>query len=177
MKVGFHGQEHLTDIIKRKQQEDKSHGYALWGYGGTLCHPHIVINPFIKSHNISETDLVVCFTVTNSPFVGSNIRATEYSSDGVHWNILDTHDVMDSRFALVISDIVPAHFDIDLTQYSIANGPSKGKQLSEYFRYRVDKAVAVRTPNDSESRKNCLISFTARLVEPYAISVRHQPLA
>ena len=46
MKVGVHARESLEDIIERKDKEIRDAGYALWGYGGSTCHPSTMVQPF-----------------------------------------------------------------------------------------------------------------------------------
>ena len=49
MKVGTHAQESLEAIIARKTREIEQAGFALWGYGGSTCHPQTMVQPFVRS--------------------------------------------------------------------------------------------------------------------------------
>ena len=39
MKVGPHSGMSLSDIIKSKKEEEKTHGVHYWGYSGVFCQP------------------------------------------------------------------------------------------------------------------------------------------
>lgn len=173
MKVGFHGAEELEDIIKRKQDEIKQVGYCFWGYGGTLCHPIRLVQPFVNSLFSSKGEIEVLFVETKSPFRFQGTLAKEYSPNGSFWTpIPNGIRVASSRFALVLAKLKRVNLEIDISQYKIAYGPSKGKSLGGYLRGRVDKALAIASPDGDATTALIPVAFRAVLVAPYAILVR-----
>jgi len=170
MKVGFHGRESLAEILDRKLAEEREHGKALWGYGGTLCHPIRVVQPFAQSSNLPVKVLLV---ETRSPFESSGVFATEWSTDGQSWERFQSPLVMDSKHALVIKNLRRIVGEVDLSYYQVAYGPSEGRPLEEYFRFRVDKAVARRLNSSRAPTRAVSVVAVADLVPPHAILVRH----
>lgn len=175
MKVGLHGVESLDKIIQRKNKEEADTGYCLWGYGGSLCHPLRVVKPF-SAQMPYPTKIKVVFVRTASPFINTDSRrADEYSDDGLAWSSLPiTTNVFASKFALVLKNLKESTETICLDDYAVALGPSAGTPLSKYVRFRVDKACALKRNIQPSSMEITPVAFTADLVEPYAILVRHQ---
>ena len=133
-----------------------------------MLHPHKVIQPYIEK---TKKKITVCFIKTPSPFHSSKAHTKELSLDGKAWQPLGKHKITASKYALAINGIKPASFDISLGRYAVAAGPSEGKPLEDYFRFRVDKALAIKS-RKVKLDKLVHISFTAILVSPYTISVR-----
>jgi len=173
MKVGFHGIEELDAIIERKQLEIRQTGFAFWGYGGTLCHPLLAIQPFINSLFSQREKVEVLFVVTSSPFHSKGTDVSEFSIDGVNWQDMPKGiRVSSSKFALVITGLEKIDGLIDASCYEIAFGPSKGKPLASYFRGRVDKAVITLCDRRADIQTIIPVAFRATLVSPHAILVR-----
>ena len=175
MKVGLHGNETLADIISRKQNEELVAGFCFWGYGGNLCHPFSVVQPFAQNLLTPARRIRAVFVKTTSPFFGDHIEpADEYSINGMDWLSLPKGiSVTASKFALVLKNLRQTSESICYGSYSVAVGPSAGKSLRDYMRFRVDKAVAVRN-NSPDDGPVVAVDFTADLIEPYAISVRRR---
>lgn len=169
MKVGFHGIESLEAIFERKMDEERRFGNVLWGYGGTLCHPLRVVQPFASFAQMSTKVVLIA---TPSPFVSDGNYATEWSEDGTAWREFTSPRVMDSRFALVLKNLRFAEERLDLSLYEVAIGPSEGKILSEYLRFRVDKAIGRRSEVPASQQKLVSVAAVADLAPPYAILVR-----
>lgn len=177
MKVGFHGDEPLDKIITRKNEEVAKIGHTYWGYGGTLCHPTRVVQPFAHEHSGgSEKDIRVLFSVTPSAFHSSNTApATHFSEDGVSWKKLPEETLITaSRFALVLKKIQPIDTQLDMSRYAVGFGPSYGRPLQDYLRFRVDKAVAFRDDQKPAIQSTIKIGFMATLAPPFAIWVRRE---
>ena len=48
MKVGNHAGENFDAILARKNREREQAGCIFWGYGGTVCHPLMQVQPFAR---------------------------------------------------------------------------------------------------------------------------------
>lgn len=173
MKVGFHAAEDLEEIILRKQAEERSCGVFYWGYGGTLCHPTKQVIPFAEKASAEGNTLWLLMNVTSSRFETTPTKASEYSPDGQTWDALPPQvTITGSPYALVCQNLEPVDLSIDLSQYSIAIGPSKDRPVSKYLRARVDKACAFWQPDPEAPENHLPISFQAHLVYPFALFVR-----
>jgi hypothetical protein len=176
MKVGTHANEGLDDIIKRKSQEIKDTGFAMWGYGGNTCHPSSMVQPFAQSFAGRPIHLVM--EPMKSNHFAEQLAAAEYSKDNINWKkIPNSINVLGSRFALVIEDLHEADFMLPLDQTRVPVGPSSGRVGSKYISGRVDKACLeiLNEPvllNDQEpiQRK---IGLVAKLRDPYAVFLRN----
>jgi hypothetical protein len=166
MKVGYHGTETWGTIIDRKRAEERESGYALWGYGGATCHPQRQVQPFASGRDVSLVGVP-----TSSRFVASGKRAKQFSIDGNMWrDLIPGQIVLSSRYALCLGNLRIASGEIPFGGYEIAVGPSVGTRLSEYLRFRCDKACAsLMSTSVSDPRPVCLV---ADIVEPYAVLVR-----
>ena len=172
MKVGYHVNEDLDEIILRKQKEEKACGVFYWGYGGNLCHPTRQVIPFAKNI-INEETLWLMMSITTSRFETTPNKATEFSCDGESWQSLPNQAVITgSRYALVCRKLERVNLLVNLSQYGVAVGPSKDRPISKYLRSRVDKACALRQPNVEDTENYLPISFCAQIVYPFAIFVR-----
>src|SRR4051794_40773652 len=142
MKVGTHAREDLEEIIARKQAEIDAAGYALWGYGGNTCHPTSMVQPFAKEFEVrGETIHLVMHPMESNHFAVS-VRAEEMSRDGQTWEKIPAGiDVIGSRYALAIKELVEVDFDLPLSATRVAVGNSRGKRGDQYIQGRVDKAV------------------------------------
>jgi len=173
MKVGFHGVESLERIIDRKLREQDELGFCYWGYGGSLCHPVKAIRPYVAQVATSGAPIDVAFLATPSPFhAESEFPANEYSLDGASWSALHPAvSVFASTSALVLKSLRRQSLTLDISQYRVAFGPSKGRLATEYLRYRVDKALLRREPSVLPPFE-VKVAFTAQLADPYATLVR-----
>lgn len=172
MKIGSHAQESLESIVERKQKEEQDCGVFYWGYGGTICHPINQVLPFVREISKSSSRIPLLMNFTPSPFEGNSSKSTEYSVDNKTWQMLPLlANVTGSRFALVCKKLQIVEAKIDISQYAVGIGPSKGRPLSQYLSGRVDKACAIRQINQSEERL-LKISFCADIVPPYAVLLR-----
>ena len=70
----------------------------------------------------------------------------------------------------------PIHLELDLGQYEVGIGPSRGRNAAQYIKGLVSKGCFVAThPTvvDSDSPQQVVrIAWEARLVTPYAVFVR-----
>jgi len=176
MKVGVHANESLEDIIARKTKEIDDAGFALWGYGGSTCHPSTMVQPFAKNRADQGKPIFLCMHEMNSRHFAEQIRAQQMSIDGIHWEpIHDKINVLGSRYALAIKDLRREEFSITLEHTQIAVGPSKGKLGHRYLKGQSDKAclelIAVedRVPADAPPLS---IELVAELCEPYAVFLK-----
>src|ERR1041384_6029519 len=89
MKVGTHAQEPLESIIARKTKEIEEAGVSFWGYGGNTCHPQTMVQPFVNSFEQRGDVVYLCMQEMNSKHFADQVRAEEYSVDGINWTPID----------------------------------------------------------------------------------------
>jgi hypothetical protein len=178
MKIGVHAREPLDAIIERKLKEIERTGYALWGYGGSTCHPTSMVQPFSAALAREGQPIYLCMNKMESTHSADPIRATHCSADELTWEVIpDSIDVIGSRFALKIRDLRPEDFRLPLSKATVAVGPSLGMQGSRYISGRVDKACfrladGVDVPADpKESAVD--INLVAELESPYAVFLKN----
>lgn len=177
MKVGTHACEDLEDIIIRKTKEIEDAGYAMWGYGGTTCHPVTMVQPFAREYEKKSGAIYLCMHPMASKHFAEPLRATKYSIDGVAWKeIPEAVSVRGSRYALMIQDLRREAFDVSLANSRVAIGYSEGKAGNSYVQGRVDKACleaeAGIDAKDADLRAEGRIGLVARIVHPYAVFVK-----
>jgi hypothetical protein len=176
MKVGNEPGETLEAIVERKIKEEETAGVTFWGYGGTLCHPRKVVQPFLAGCCASGLPIQVMMSRTNSELRTTRTIAQECSVDKRKWcPIPNGIMVTTSRYALVLRHFRRCEFEIDIANYVVAYGPKKNTPFNQYIRYHVDKGVATRLASANASERPIApisISFVADLVKPYAIFVR-----
>ena len=177
MKVGTHAQEPLNEIIARKKREIEEAGFALWGYGGSTCHPLTTVQPFARGYERRNGVIYLWMQPMDSKHFAVTERAGEYSIDGLHWQpVPDAINVVGSRYALAIQGLHEDQFDLPLSQTRVAIGNSIGRPGSSYITGRVDKAclelVDDNQPVSGEAR-TVPIRLVAQLVQPYAVLLRN----
>jgi len=173
MKVGFHASEGIEAILKRKMLEEDAYGFFFWGYGGSVSHPTKQVVPFALGAIRNQSTPWLLMSMTQSRFDGDSDRASEFSIDGHKWfSIPSKALVTGSRYALLCQRLEHVSFSVDLAEYAVAVGPSKGRLVSEYLRARVDKACAYRRVNGSHTQTLITVSLRARLMPPYAVLLR-----
>ncbi len=179
MRVGNHAGETFESILERKQREYERTGKIFWGYGGTTLHPIKHVQPFVESWIQNDGSIQLVMEPINSKADPDLLPAKEYSADGINWDpIPDGINVTGSRYAIVLDEIKPGNLDLDLARLEVGIGPSRGKNAAEYVKGRVDKGCFVTTggsPSDEDAAKQRIvpIQFQARLLEPYAVMLRH----
>jgi hypothetical protein len=173
MKVGFHVDESLIQIVTRKRLEGKRCGIIFWGYGGATCHPIKQVIPFAVEAKHAEISPVAVFSPTTSPLQTSMVHASELSEDGILWSPMpEGASVTGSRYALICEKLEEIDGLVNLSMYQVAIGPSQGKLLSEYLRFRVDKACAKLIETVDQNQVTACVSYIATLVPPYAVLIR-----
>jgi hypothetical protein len=176
MKVGQHAGEPLERIVERKTKEIKQAGFALWGYGGSTCHPLTVVQPFARDFERKGQTIYLCMEPMTSRHFAPTARATEFSADGLHWETIPKPvNVLGSRYALRIVDLQHEEFDLPLSATRVAGGRQEGKSGDRYITGRVDKACleVVDARKDSAEEAEHRIKLVARLEAPYAVFVRN----
>jgi len=169
MKYGSHALENVDSIILRKQKEIENVGFCFWGYGGTLLHPLKQVLPFANDKYV-----YIFFMKTESEFLGEGTVYKYYSIDNIKYEKVPMGiKVTGSKKALVFNNLRKVDIRVNLCDYEIAIGPSKGKNLSDYMKGRVDKACAVLTEK-SKGEKIVHIDYIAELVEPYAVFLKEE---
>ena len=180
MRVGNHAGEDFDSILKRKQQELEDAGMIFWGYGGTTLHPVRHVQPFARMWVEQRGSIQIVMQPINSKADPDILPATEYSVDGIRWEEIPSGiSVTGSRYAIVLDEIEPGQLDLDLRDFEVGIGPSRGRNAAQYLRGRVDKGcfVAAESANEDPGRfKSPLVSigFQAKLRDPYAVMLRHR---
>lgn len=174
MKVGVHANEQLESILARKRRELSDAGVSFWGYGGNTCHPTTKVQPFVAKHVGLGQHVYLCMHSMTSNHFATPVRAREYSVDGQTWTPTDPRiHVLGSRYALVISSLEEADFDLGLSATRVGIGLQTGRPGSEYIQGRVDKACLdiVGSTRDEDTNRY-RIGVVARLADPYAVLLR-----
>lgn len=176
MKIGKHANENLASIIKRKTEEIKDAGIAMWGYGGSTCHPSSMVQPFAQSIAGQGKPIYLVMEAMNSKHFAETKSAQQFSVDGLSWqNIPKPINVVGSRYALIIKKLREEEFALPLNQTKVPLGNSTGKLGSSYIQGRVDKAcleVLAEPIRTNEEIRERPISLVAELYEPYAVFLR-----
>ncbi len=173
MKFGYHALENEDDIIKRKIKEFQKEKMLFWGYGGSICHPLNQVQPFLKwSHSIDKRVFLLMSFTPSKPQMDVTL-AREYSVDGEVWNPIPKGiKVTGSKYALVCNELKEVDFDINLSNYKVAIGASKGKLASNYVKFRVDKGCFVKHLNEDKDNSNLNIRLMAEIISPYSVMVK-----
>jgi len=172
MKVGVHAGEELTDIITRKQAEIADAGFAMWGYGGNTCHPRTMVRPFAADRASAAEPIRLVMQEVKSNHFAAQVRAGEFSLDGETWDTIPAGiNVLGSRFALCVKNLVQVDAELSLGETEVAVGRSKGKAGNSYLKGQVDKAC-LEVVAGGDDRPPVPISLVADLVEPYAVILR-----
>lgn len=177
MKVGVHAQESLESIIERKQQEISDAGYAMWGYGGSTCHPLTMVRPFAEAHALSHQPILLCMEKVNSHHYAQPIRAEQCfpSPEGYDWaDIPEAINVWGSRYALFIDNLRLDETTLHLGDTAVAVGRSVGRSGEAYIKGRVDKACLDILPTESHGAPKT-ISLVANVIAPFAALLRNRP--
>ena len=179
MRVGNHAGEDFDSILKRKQQEFNDAGMIFWGYGGTTLHPVRQVQPFAKMWVEQRGSIQLVMQPIDSKADPDILPATEYSIDGIVWEQIPRGiAVTGSRYAIVLDEIEPGNLDLNLRDFEVGIGPSRGRNAAQYLKGRVDKGCFVASKSTDEeigsSRPIVSIGFQAKLLEPYAVMLRHR---
>ncbi|MDO9394449.1 MAG: hypothetical protein Q7T42_10810 [Methylotenera sp.] len=177
MKVGLHAQETIEDIIVRKQKEFDEAGVIFWGYGGNSCYPNTMVQPFVKEMEKNGNQVLLIMHKMNSKHEAPPELAKEYSEDGVTWQpVPNGVEVRGSRFAMVLDELKIEEYDINLKDYEVGVGRSRGKNASQYITGQSDKGCflyqppAIPIPPEERIIKN--IGLVARIKAPYAVFLK-----
>ena len=179
MRVGSHAGESFEAILERKKRELSEAGRIFWGYGGTTLHPLRHVQPFVKLWVQRTGSIQILMQPIESRADPDILAANEFSVDGINWEPLPSGIVVTgSRYAIVLDEIKPGQLDLDLGKFEVGIGPSRGRNANKYIRGRVDKGclVAAQSANDEREDRGEPISigFQARLLDPYAVMLRHR---
>ena len=178
MRVGSHAGESFEDILERKQRELSEAGRIFWGYGGTTLHPIRQVQPFAKLWVQEAGSIQILMQPIDSRADPDVLPANEFSVDGIKWEPLPPGIVVTgSRYAIVLDEIGPGQLDLDLGNFEVGIGPSRGRNAAKYLRGRVDKGCLVAKPTNDEpevSEAPISIGFQAQLLDPYAVMLRHR---
>lgn len=175
MKVGSHGNEDFQEIIERKIKEQETAGFMLWGYSGILLKAKPVAD-FLKSRWGLGERLLLLMVETSSPFKNSPVESTAFSIDGHTWyHLPEGVATRGCNKAIVCDKLTEVDISVDLSLYKIAVGPSSGKALSSYLRYRTDKACAIFSGPSLDIPVNwAVINWVAEIVPPFALYLNNK---
>ena len=177
MKVGPHGGEALDEILDRKRGEFKRAGKIFWSYGGFTCHPRTQVNPFVEEWTQRQGSVYVLMERLENPgrlvYGAPAGTATHYSVDCEVWDVIPKEISTAPKRAFVLGEITEVNRELDLRDFLVGIGRSKGENAAKYITNQVDKGclVAGRSESDHPS-KRVTIAYQARLLKPYAVFVR-----
>lgn len=179
MKVGTHAQEDLAAIIDRKSKEIEDEGFAMWGYGGSTCHPLSMVQPFAEMFQQRGAPIHLVMQEMNSKHSADPVRADQYSMDTINWiDIPPGIHVLGSRYALMLKSLDRQTFKLQLDQTRVPVGKSTGRAGNRYLRGQVDKACLEvldhREISNEDEAKEVEISLVAELKAPYAVFLRNK---
>lgn len=176
MRVGNHAGESFESILERKRQELQQAGRIFWGYGGSTLHPVRHVQPFARLWVQHAGPIQLVMEPIDSRADPDILPASEFSIDAIEWQPLPSGIVVTgSRYALVLDEIRPGELDLDLRQFEVGVGPSRGKNAAEYVQGRVDKGCFVAATSHRAGRGPSnvrRIGWYGRLVEPYGVMLR-----
>lgn len=174
MKVGYHSDENLEEIIERKKREEKVNEFLFWGYGGTLCHPVSQVRPFIRENLSKGLKTMLFMSFTPSKYISQPKLAQEYSLNRKIWHPIPSGvSIRGSRYAIICKNLEKFDTLINLNMYNVAIGINKGRPLGEVIKYRVDKACGfIDQKYNRYKEKNIKILYIAEIVEPFAVLLR-----
>lgn len=177
MKVGVHAGEPFEEILGRKRKEIEDTGLSFWGYGGGTCHPSRQVRPFARLKIEEGERIYLVMEQIESHHALTKKIAREYSIDGISWRpIPDKINVRGSKYAIILSEIREGDLDLDLGQYEVGYGSSRGKVAADYIQGRVDKGCIHMKHDFKEGEIKTKdikkISHFGEIVDPYAVFVR-----
>ena len=175
MKYGVHASESIESIIMRKMQEIEVCQKMFWGYGGTLCHPTNQVQPFLKRNLLKGEKTYLLLSKTPSELNNEPAIALSYSTDQQKWvPIPKGITVLGSKYAIICENIQQCNFSIDLADYVVPIGNSKGKRLSDYIKGQVSKACGHYCKNTDKSVSKIVnITLCAEITEPFAVFLKN----
>lgn len=177
MKVGNHAGEDWDAILDRKRKEIEQAGVSFWGYGGTVCHPINQVQPFARLSIKEENGIYLIMEPIISNADPDIVPAKQYSTNGLSWKPIPQGIlVTGSRYALVLGEISPVDFEIDLRYFEVGVGPSRGRPADKYLQGRIDKACLLRNETSELSTRDekvvRKVRYEATLIDPFAVILR-----
>ena len=176
MKVGSHGDESFDAILDRKAKEAAKVGYMLWGYSGTLLDARRV-REYLGS--VAEPGLApqLLLIETSSPFFNSPHQSAVFSLDRALWFHLPSGvGTRGCDKAIICASLRRTSFDLDLSLYQVAIGPSQGRLVSSYLKSRTDKVCAALSDQGrAESPTLVRVSWVAEILAPYSVYLKTRP--
>lgn len=175
MQVGTHADETLEQIVARKSHEIEEHGFTLWGYGGTTCHPVSIVQPFAEEF-ARNGHLPLLMERTNDNHFALGKTAAEYSKNGVEWQKIPPGiEVKGSRYALMIDELEATDFALELERTVVPIGPNTGRPGNHYVQGLVDKAclqLIADAPPEGGEKNHRRIEFKANIRAPFAVFLK-----
>ena len=181
MKAGPYCGYSLDEIIEIKQKEEKAIGKFFWGYGGGFCRPDL-INAFVSSARQKKKKVFVLFVETKSSYETTEQgRFLNFSKNKIDWEslsekVLLVGNTKKPHFAICGKNLKKTKTEIDLSQYQVflKSGmfSELNKSLADYFKYRVDKACGIYSPEKTLKNKIVRISYVCELTEPCCVYVK-----
>jgi len=170
MKVGSHGIESFSDILHRKEKENKNHGFMLWGYSGNLLNA-TETRKYFESQKTLSKKFFIFMIETKSPFRNSPEKSKYFSIDRSTW-----YELPEGLYttgcdkAVICKNLNKTEFKFDLSKFLVASGASKGKNAGSYLKFRTDKACIEFS--NSEIKKDPVfvtINWVAEILPPYTV--------
>ncbi|HEX8265125.1 MAG TPA: hypothetical protein VF596_06835 [Pyrinomonadaceae bacterium] len=175
MKYGVHAGQTVEEIIKRKRKEYIDCGKLFWGYGGSVCHPTTQIQPFLHEAISRGETVYLLMSRTKSALNNIPKVAAHFSDDAILWEDIPPQiSVYGSKYAVVCDELKDCNFQLNLSDYSVAVGKQKGKNLADYLKGRVDKACGTINLKKSNHQETNFLEITliAKIIKPFAVFVK-----
>ncbi len=173
MKYGFHVRD-VPAILATKRKNLAECGRLFWGYNGTHCNPITQVQPFAREAVARHGRVPMLLSYTPSKPRATGWQAKEFSEDQVHWQPLPAGiHVEGSEVAIVCDSLEEVSETLMLHEYEVAVGRSQGTLLSDFIRYQVSKACALRTSRPAPAEQvPTPIGLRFNVVEPFAVFLR-----
>jgi hypothetical protein len=167
--IGWHADESPEDIVKRKRADIKKIGRTIW-----LYHSQKASIPTVQQFGRQSADVAVIFLRGSAFPTGASDEAQQMSDDRSRWSPLPWGiDKVTGRLpagGLVIRDLTPVDYEIDLWEYLEHPG-----LLPIRFRQGASTACVVPTkdnPVEGMKSRHRRVMAVGRLVTPFGVFLR-----
>ncbi len=153
------------ELFAMKQAEIDLCGKMFWGYGGFDALPERDIVPFIKLANENGEKVKVLFCKTQTFIKEDYVRGQEISADNKTFEKLPKGITMHgNKFSFIMDNLKQVDYDLNLFNYSVANGKHKDEPLAHTIKGYKNKELGIKN-NNMEKEKLVKITFEADLLD------------
>ncbi len=83
-------------------------------------------------------------------------------------------NVYGSKKALIFNNLTYYNQDINLNNYEVAIGKSKGKKATNYLQGRVDKGCFTKCSQSNKNKMMIHVDYIAELIYPYSVFLKEE---